>query len=196
MSAPQKHRIEQRQSLPGLGDRIRKRRKELKLTLDSISQRSGLSIGFLSLVERDRASPSLSALVNIAQALDISIDNLVSIPGGQGHVIKKKDRQYFSVQDSNIRYARLSDSFPEQLLNAVEITLPPGYHSEHLSHDGEEFIHVISGELLQRLEGETHHLKAGDSAHFQSSMKHSWSNPGTMDTRLIWVGNLAIFPDS
>ena len=56
-----------------LGKRIHRRRKELGLSLRELGEASGVTASFLSLIERDKASPSISTLRQIAEALDTPI---------------------------------------------------------------------------------------------------------------------------
>jgi quercetin dioxygenase-like cupin family protein len=61
------------------------------------------------------------------------------------------------------------------------------------THAGEEFVYVISGEMSLTLEGKTFLLNAGDSAHYESTVPHSWANTGDVETTLVWVGTPRLF---
>ena len=63
--------IIEEQRLRTIGVAIRSRRQELNMSLRELSKQSGLSIGFLSLVERGRSSPALTSLSNVAKALGV-----------------------------------------------------------------------------------------------------------------------------
>ena len=176
-----------------VGRKIRERRKELKLTLQELAERTTLSVGFLSQVERNQATPSLSSVINIVQALGLSVDDLVRAPAGAGNVTRARDRDEFHIDGSDVTYARLSASFEDHRFNAVEVNLPPGYEAESLIHDGEEFIYVLEGEISMSLDGVEHHLGPGDTIHFPSSIRHRWHNCTKRPARLIWAGSLDLF---
>ena len=63
---------------PQLGSAIRKRRKQLGLTLQALSDRGGVSVGYLSQVERDNATPTLGTLAQIADALNVGLDYFIA----------------------------------------------------------------------------------------------------------------------
>ncbi len=176
-----------------VGRKIRERRKELKLTLQELAGRTTLSVGFLSQVERNQATPSLSSVINITQALGLSVNDLVRAPAGAGNVTRASEREDFHVAGLDVTYARLSASFEDHRFNAVEVILPAGYEAESLIHDGEEFIYVLEGEISMSLDGVEHHLGPGDTLHFPSSIRHRWHNPTGRQARLIWAGSLDLF---
>ena len=66
--------------------------------------------------------------------------------------------------------------------------LAPGAGSEGtLAHEGEEVGYVISGRLRLTLGNEQYELGPGDSFAFRSEIQHRYVNPGTTQTRIIWV---------
>ena len=76
-----------------LGQKIRKRRRAIDMTLRQVSERIGLSIGFLSQIERGMSAPSLASLCNIAEALGVSVDAFVNPPLQQGPVSRPGEHQ-------------------------------------------------------------------------------------------------------
>lgn len=176
-----------------VGRKIRERRKELKLTLQELADMTSLSVGFLSQVERNQATPSLSSVINIVQALGLSVNDLVRAPAGQGNVTRANERGLFHIEGSDVSYARLSANFEDQKFNAVEVVLPPGCQAESLVHDGEEFIYVLEGNISMSLDGVEHELGPGDTIHFPSSIRHRWHNASNKPARLIWAGSLDLF---
>ncbi len=176
-----------------VGRKIRERRKELGLTLQELAEMTSLSVGFLSQVERNQATPSLSSVINIVQSLGLSVNDLVRAPAGQGNVTRAGERERFHIDGSDVSYARLSANFDDHTFDAVEVVLPPHYEAESLIHDGEEFIYVLEGQISMSLDGIEHELSAGDTIHFPSSIRHRWHNPTDRPARLIWAGNLDLF---
>ncbi|WP_445678511.1 helix-turn-helix domain-containing protein [Radicibacter daui] len=177
-----------------IGSILRERRKKLKLTLQAVAERAHLSIGFVSLVERDLATPSLSALVNIAQVLGLEVGDLIRVPDGDDVVSYASTRASFSLGNTAIAYGRLSADFPDSHINAVELMVPPGYVAEEVEHSGEDFLYLLEGRLRVVLDGKQYELRPGDAMHFRSSRSHGFTNPGDGPARLLWVGDLSIFP--
>ncbi|WP_409522383.1 cupin domain-containing protein [Nitrincola sp. MINF-07-Sa-05] len=193
MSHPQEQDAITLTSAAPLGQLARSRRKALGLTLQQVGERAHLSIGFISQMERNLVSPSLASLVNLAKALDVSVDYFVKMPEGVGHVSRKAERKSMQFSNNGLTYSLLSTEFNGQTMSAIEIDMDPGYLSELVSHEGEETMLVLEGELFLKLDGQDHVLQQGDSAHFQATMPHQWGNASQDKvTRVYWVGNLEV----
>lgn len=176
-----------------VGALIRARRHSLRMTLRALSDLSGISIGYLSQVERDQALPSLSTLAAVARALDVGVDYFIATPSTQDALTRSGERIQFSVGNAPIIYEKLHAEFPGSALSAFLITIQPGYRSETASHEGEEIIYVMEGELTLRIEDDLTVVAEGDSLHFRGNRSHSWSNETNSAVRLVWSGNLTMF---
>jgi len=176
-----------------VGSAIRIRRMQLNLTLKEVSSKAGLSVGFLSQVERNITAPSLSSLVSISSALDVGIEYFLSTPEGAGLVTRKGSREYFSVSDSLIKYSRLTHEFPGSQLTGVISRMPPGYISEVVSHQGEEMIYVLSGSVFVRVGDEEYHISSGDSIHFKSTTPHQWGNRNEVECIALIANSPSLF---
>lgn len=80
-----------------LGNKIRKRRRAIDMTLQQVAERVGLSISFLSQIERGLSTPSLSSLCNIAEVLGTSVDAFVKAPLQSGAVSRQGERELLSL---------------------------------------------------------------------------------------------------
>lgn len=178
---------------PKIGPLMRARRRQLHLTLQGLSDAAGVSVGYLSLVERDHATPSLGTLAQIARALDVAVDYFIATPTAQEALTRAGERTQFSVNGSSIVYEQIGADFTGSTLSSFILTVPPGYHSETVSHEGEEILFVLEGEIVQRVDGEAMVMGAGDSLHFRGNRPHSWSNDTDRTARLLWTGTLALF---
>lgn len=181
------------ESTPLVGALIRARRRQLQFTLQTLADASGVSVGYLSQVERDHATPSLGTLAQIARALDVGIDYFISAPSAEDALTRAGQRARFSVDGTSISYERIGAEFPGNVLSSFILTVPPGYRSETVSHEGEEIIFILDGQITQRLEDEEMVISAGDSLHFRGNRPHSWSNDTDRPARMLWTGTLAMF---
>lgn len=181
---------------PKVGALIRARRRQQQLTLMELGEAAEVSVGYLSQVERDHATPSLATLAQIARALGVSIDYFVSTPAPHNALTRAGERNRFSIDGSSIIYERLGAEFPGNQLSSFLMTVPPGYRSETVAHEGEEILFVLEGAIMQRLDGEEMLMTAGDSLHFRGNRPHSWSNHTDQPARLLWTGTLALFRSS
>ena len=170
-----------------IGKRLNALRKRMGLTLQQLGDLSGLSAAFLSQVERELTSPSVSSLASIAKALDVSPSYFFPPPQGNGIVVRGYARQPFSMDDAEVVYARLGNGYPGRTLEPLHVTYPPHYRSEQSSHEGEEFYYVLAGQLTIELDGEVHKLNADDSIHFASASKHTMANTGDVPAHVVAV---------
>ena len=170
------------------GGRIRELRQKKRTTLQELADQAGISVGFLSLVERDKATPSLGTLASIAAALDVDVDLFISAPKPSESVTRAGERQPFSLHDTPLRYEQITKELSGGILTSLIIHVPKGYASEEISHVGEELIMVLDGNIKQTLGQATFSLKPGDSMHFMGDTPHSFANIGDSDARLLWTG--------
>lgn len=176
-----------------IGGLIRARRRQMNLTLQQLGDAARLSVGYLSQVERDNATPTLGTLAGIARALGVGLDYFIAQPRVEDALTQADTRPRFSIPGSSIVYERLGAEFPGNQLSSFILTVPPGYASETVSHEGEELVYILEGSITQYVDGEKMVLKAGDSLHYRGSLPHAWENPNAEPARLLWTGTLTLF---
>ncbi|MEO3385780.1 cupin domain-containing protein [Mesorhizobium sp. CAU 1741] len=182
----------QTSSQPRMGALIRARRRQLDMTLQALGDAAGLSVGFLSQVERDQATPSLGALAGIARGLGVDVDYFIATPSIGSGVTRADERATFSLPGSSVMYERLHAEFPGRGLSSFIMIVPPGHHSEMVHHEGDELLYVLEGDITQTVDGETIRLRAGDSLHFRGSSHHSWANESNGIARILWTGTMSL----
>ena len=170
------------------GGRIRELRRKAGLTLQSLADQAGISVGFLSQVERDKATPSLGTLASLAAALGVEVDVFIATPRPADSVTRAGERPQFALADSSLHYEQITTTLPGGTLSSLIIHLPVGYASEVTAHVGEELIVVLDGTVKQTLADATFVLHAGDSLHFMGDTPHSFANVGEGPARLLWTG--------
>lgn len=177
-----------------LGNRIRSLRQRLKLTLDEVATAAGISKPFLSQVERARASPSLTSLAGIAQALGVTAEYFVDPPAEACPVCRGEELKFFGFADSANQFGRFTNLSMDRKLESILVRMPAGQRrSEVATHADEEFLYVISGQIALTLQGTTFDLQSGDTAHYESTVPHAWANTGDEETVLVWVGTPRLF---
>lgn len=173
---------------PAFGGRIRELRRKAGLTLQALAQEAGISVGFLSQVERDKATPSLGTLASVAAALGVDVDVFIAAPKPADSVTREGERPRFALTDSSLSYERVTTSLPGGTLSSLIVHIPEGYASETTSHIGEELIVVLEGALRQTLGDATFVLHPGDSLHFMGDTPHAFANASDGPARLLWTG--------
>ncbi|MDK1378464.1 MULTISPECIES: cupin domain-containing protein [unclassified Sinorhizobium] len=182
---------------PPLGERLRRRRKELKLTLQTVADRSGFSVGFISQIERGITVPSLTSLIAVCRTLEVEVGTVFTPPKVASPVTRRAHRPIYALGDGdgNVSYERLSAAFPGNVLRSTIIHEPPGRRSEPMSHEGEEIYFILEGSLTLEIDGERIVLESGDSAHFPSTRIHATWNHTSKPTTILHTCTMDVFGD-
>ncbi len=175
-----------------LGAKIRKRRKKQNLTLQALCDASGVSVGYLSQVERDNATPSLGTLAQIADALGVRLEYFIASHKPTDGLTREDHRPRFALANSSLTYEALASDFAGSELSSYLLHVPVGYTSEAVSHEGEEIIYVLEGEIQQTLGDQVFLMKTGDCLHYSGETPHTWSNPSDTPARILWTGTLTV----
>ncbi len=179
-----------------LGEKIRSLRSLKHMTLRELSKKSGCSLGFLSQVERDKVSPTISSLRKISDALDTNIISLFEEEQKvDSIVVKKSQRGRFENKRSKVRYELLRPQFSDTTIEALYMYLDGEASSGQIphSHEGEELAIVVKGKLKIEVGGKVYTLEEGDSAVYKSSIPHRWVNPSKEPAEVIWINHPPTF---
>src|SRR5262245_17898746 len=177
-----------------LGTRLRDRRQALGLTLKDVADGAGLSVGFISQIERGITIPSLTSLINVCRVLRSEVGDFLTQPRGKP-VTRHDQRPVYALGDNAITYERLSAAFPGNVLRSVIFHDPPGFRSEPQSHEGEEMFFILEGALTIEIDGEATILETGDSVHFPSTRTHVTWNHTTKPTAVLHTCTMDVFGD-
>ena len=174
----------------GLGSRMRTQRQRLSMTLQQLSAASGVSVGYLSQLERANATPTLGTLTQIAQALAVDTDFFVRTPRAVDSLTRGGARPKFAVAGSSIEYEQIGAERTGHELTSYVMNVPPGYESEVVTHVSEEIIYILEGEISQMVGEREYLMTAGDSLHYLGTTPHCWSNKTNKLARILWVGRM------
>lgn len=177
---------------PLLGGLVRQRRKKLSMTMQDLATTAGVSVGYVSQIERDMAVPSLGTLAQIADALSVEIEYFVKSQKPTDAISWAEGRQQFFMGGSSVRYEAVTNQYPGSEISSFILNVPAGYASETVSHEGEEIIFVLEGVIHQVLDGQTFEMRSGDCLHFNGATPHSWTNPTDHEARVLWTGKLKV----
>lgn len=176
-----------------LGRELRRRRKMLDKTMQQVATEAGLSVGFISQLERGLSSPSLASLNNIAKALNATIEDFVASPEPSRPVSYQSERVRYSVGTVGRAYEHIGRGFDGALLNACIVYVPVGWQTAPVTHEGEEFIYVLKGRMRYEIGGESYELGPNDCIHFASGEPHQSINIGEEEAAELWVGTMRLF---
>lgn len=164
-----------------VGDRIRRFRESRGLTLQQLADRTGFSAALLTQFENRMTSPPLGSLVKIANALDTSVSALIGgDTGREFSIVRKTDRRIVSRVGpkeggrTTYTYEALGAEKADRKMEPFLVRLKPlaDRHVVHNSHEGEEFLYVLSGRVEVFLDDYADILSEGDCIYYNSRIPH------------------------
>jgi transcriptional regulator with XRE-family HTH domain len=165
-----------------LGGRARELRREKRMTLEGLAERSGVSRAMLSKVERGEKNPTLVVAAKLAEGLGVPLSRLLGVEERREVVVTPRDRRPV-MRDPETGFERqlLSPNFAGRGVEFVRSVVPEGSTSgEFPPHRRgvEEYIVVEKGRLRAVLAGEEYILEEGDSLYFEADVAHRFDNVG------------------
>jgi transcriptional regulator with XRE-family HTH domain len=167
-----------------IGARIKKMLLEKNISVDQLAQQTGLNINFLKQIQEEDIFPSLGPLLKITRALGVRLGTLLDDQVSPDPLIVRSDDPKEEIQmlpDKDkpvaLKFFSLGKGKTDRHMEPFFIEIMPESAKEKnlSSHEGEEFIVVVSGEVEVIYGQETHHLKTGDSIYYNSIVPHSVS---------------------
>ena len=169
-----------------IGEKIRELRIRNGLTQEELADRAELSKGFISQLERDLTSPSISTLEDILQCLGVTVADFFAEEADEQITFGEED--YFEKEDPELK-SRIEWIIPNAQKNEMEpirLTLQAGGSTyPDNPHEGEEFGYVLSGRVRVHLGKQTYAVKKGESFYYRADQTHY--TPSESGATLIWV---------
>jgi len=175
----------------GIGLRLRNLRTRRNLSLAAVAKAVGISVGFLSAIERSQMSASVGTLRKLARFYKTNILDFFD-PTESNTPLVRPDKRKILEAGPGVRMELLAWGNTVMEPHLFRIA-PKAGSGDSYSHEGEEFIFVLRGELKIALDGQEYRLKRGDSFYFESATPHTWSNPSNTETWLLWVNTPPTF---
>ncbi|WP_417898787.1 XRE family transcriptional regulator [Bacillus haimaensis] len=174
--------------------KIKELRIKNNITLKQLSEKTDLSVSFLSQIERGTSSLAINSLKKIADAFDVNITYFFEGPKNEKYVTKKQDQVPYQIKGLESKYVRLNGEFPARSLAPFLIHLAPNQkRTQTFHHPGEEFYYVLKGAVVFTVDNQDLFIKEGDSIHFPSELPHYGENPLEEETILLCVITPVIF---
>lgn len=174
------------------GEKLRDAREKKHMTLKSVAKLAGVSESLVSQIEHNKVSPAIDTLLNLASILDINLEYLFEEYSRQRPVtvIHKDERR--KLNDEQILYEELSDSFSNDEQHNFEsyiITIPAGSqtHRGKYGHIGKEMGLILQGSGTLHYADKTYDLSEGDSITFSAHEPHNIENTGSTPLRAMWI---------
>lgn len=169
-----------------IGSRLRGVRQQRRMTIDQVAELSGLTKGFLSRVERDLTSPSVSTL-KLCEVLGIEVGTLFEVP--ETMLVRLEEAPRVSLGGEGIT-EQLVTPRAEKRVQMIRAEIAPkgSGEAELYSVDCElEVLHVIAGKFTLVLPEQRVELQAGDTMTFPGREPHSWENESDEAALVTWT---------
>jgi DNA-binding transcriptional MerR regulator/quercetin dioxygenase-like cupin family protein len=175
---------------PGL--RFRRLRQRRDLSLVEVARATGVSVGFLSALERGQMRASIATLTRIARYYRTNLLSFFDASKKNSRLVPPQERRILETT-KGVRMELLA--WGNKVMEPHLFRVKPGSGSgEPYTHEGEEFLHVIRGRFEIWIGSDEHYkLKPGDSLYFESSTPHRWRNPGSSESWLLWINTPPTF---
>jgi DNA-binding transcriptional MerR regulator/quercetin dioxygenase-like cupin family protein len=176
----------------GRGARLRALRQQAALSLRAAAERTGLSMGFISAVERGASGASVATLKRLTEAYGVTLQELFEQAPAK-RLVRPPEHPVLELAEGSVRIEQLAHAGSR--LESHLFVLGPGASSQGAySHPGEELIFVLEGEVRVWLgDEEVYDLAGGDALSFSSELPHSWQNKAANETRLLWINTPPTF---
>lgn len=177
-----------------IGEKIKNRRLQMGLTQEELADRSDLTKGFISQLERDHTSPSVDTLENIVNALGLSMAGFF-VESEEEPVVYRKDEAIVS------RDGELGSSMAWLISNAQVREMEPviveveseGATKHYPPFEGEVFGYVLDGSVELNYGEKTFQIKKKDSFYFEADEPFYVANPNKKIARILWVATPPTF---
>jgi len=169
-----------------IGARLRQQRLTRGLTMSEVAEQAGLTAGFISQLERDLTSVSLSSLYRICAVLGIRAGDLIDdVP--EGRLIRRDEQARRSLAMGDTEHLLLS-SGDERRFHVTESRIPPGVSAGEELYTlpaDVELAYVVQGSLEMRVGEETHLIEEGDTFTYSPRDPHTWRNPSEREEAVV-----------
>lgn len=169
-----------------IGSKIRELRVVNGLTQAELAARAELSKGFISQVERNNTSPSISSLEDILQCLGVTVSEFFNDANDEQIVFGEED--YFEKIDDDLsnKIEWIIPNAQKNQMEPIRMTLSEnGSTYPDNPHEGEEFGYVLSGKITIHIGSDKYQAKAGESFYFIPDKVHYITSK--KGAKFIWV---------
>ena len=155
------------------------------MSLDAMANETGLSKEQIKMIESGEKTPSVGTLIQLSRALGVDSYHLLK---HEESTSKERSKAYTKRTD-NYAYTPLAPGAENKHLKAFRIVIDAekSHGGVSFCHEGEEFVHVLEGNVNVQVGDHVNSLNKGDSLHFNSGIKHDLKNVGQTRAELIVV---------
>ena len=180
-----------------LGGTINKLRKERKMTLVELSEKSGVALATLSRMENNKMTGTLESHMKICEALEIALPELYKnlYPSRKAvDIQKQRSRTEVFIHDKKSSEEILASKILNKKMMPVLVRIVKGGQTpgEESKPGVEKFIYILEGKVEANIGGDKYVLTKGDTLYFESSVPHFFRNTSPRFSKLacVWVSSI------
>ncbi|MCJ0952503.1 helix-turn-helix domain-containing protein [Mammaliicoccus sciuri] len=170
------------------GNALKKLRKQKQYTLTNLAAEIGLSVSYLSNLENNITSPTLTNLQSICEALGVSMVELLEDSHAQkAYVVRENERTQLFSTNSGVDYHLVNGKLPQA--QVISMTIEEDNYAEEVSwgHHYDEIGIVVEGALEITVSDETYQLFKGDTIYIKSHKAHKYKKLGPGVCKSYWI---------
>ena len=171
-----------------LGIKIKEIRTIKRMTLKILAEKTGFSISFLSQLERGKSSATLESLKKISIALEVNPSYFFIDSDEEKHIVHRNASVPIRMKEHDIYYKDLSGEINKPAFAPLLVVMKPNQNEGNpITHEGQEFLYVLEGQLTVQISEKLHILNAFDSIMVDSRDLHYWYNYSDNDVRFLCI---------
>ena len=169
-----------------LGTKLRDMRQQKNLTQEELADRCELTKGYISQLENDLTSPSITTLVDLLNELGSNLSEFFRDETEEKIVFSESE--YIEKQSDGMTLEWVIPNAQKNMMEPVLVELAAGAStSTDFPHDGEEFGYVLEGKITVIRAGKSHTAKKGESFYYSADKEHQIVNKGKSKAKFIWI---------
>ncbi len=175
-----------------LGRRMHELRARRGWTQDALAERAGVSKAMISKVERGENNPTLVVAAKIAEALGLTMSQLIGADERRRALRLPKEQRVTLRDPATGIEQRLFPAFGSSAVNIMQVAMPAESSSGDLAPHlvpTEIYLLIEQGAVRVTLGDETYDLEEGDALYFVADVSHRFDNIGAGEARYIGVGH-------
>lgn len=170
-----------------VGSRLLRLRQAHGMSQRELAKRAGMTNGAISMIEKNRVSPSVASLKKILEAFDLSLTGFFSDDFEPESRVFYRREDLTQIADELVVFRQIGANMSNRRMQVLHETYAPGGDTGEtpLAHEGEEAGVVVSGEIEITVGGQRQMLGRGDGYYFNSRLPHRFQNVGTQECEIV-----------
>lgn len=176
-----------------IGKKIKDLRNRNGLTQQELADRTELTKGYISQLERGQVAPSVVTLLDLIECLGTTASDFFRETEME-QVVFSEEGYFEKIDEAGNSIQWIVPTAQHNAMEPLLVTIRPRESlREDKPHDGEEFGYVISGKIRLHLGEKVYAVKAGESFYYEAKRRHFIENPGARPAKIIWVSTPPTF---